>query len=503
LIKIKSTRLAKDLDMVARHSVISNTSNKSSTFKNFLAFVASFVVLTLTPIAPAKAEVSYGPIKVGQTLWEVAEEIRPDKSISVEQLIYAIYNLNPDAFQSGNMNLLKKGAYLNIPDSNTLINASSAEAKKLLSEHTHALQVLRVDAKQLRTAKANTRNHKQRVKTLQKKLAKYRHKSRAWNDTYRKLVSSKRKHAKSKRNVAKLRGLLLEKATLKYTARSKKSVSETNVNKVDKRLSKIQSSLANLNQSNNKLLEKMQKLETLNHRVMVLEDELGKNDELVIQLQKTLETTQQAIKEQKLENEKFLQRFKELEAKNNTPANNDTDPEDEKEFIIPPYMDAPESSTSLQDDLKTENQIPAALFQGQASIQDAISDGQTHIHAIKTVFNHPEITSAVTPDLLKTGGSNLMPTSGINSSSLNNTRNHQRLVIQSPLAETSSGNRINLLKDKIIIFGGILNCLILIFVIFRFFPTKKTGLNKEDIDSIPLNSYKPWQEREKPKQAGF
>lgn len=489
--------------MVARHSVIRNTSNKSSSFKSVFIFVAYFIALVLIPIFPAKAEISYGPVKAGQSLWEVAEEIRPDTSISIEQLIYAIYNLNPDAFQSGNMNLLKKGTYLNIPDNNTLIKASSAEAKKLLSEHVHALQVLRVDAKQLKRAKANTRYHQQRVKALQKKLAKYRHKSRAWNDTYRKLVSSKRKYAKSKRKVTKLRGLLLEKATLNYTARTKKAASSTSMNTVNKRLSKIQSSLAKLNQSNTKLLEKMQNLETLNHRVKVLEDELGKNDDLVIQLQKTLEITQQAIKEQKLESEKFLQRFKELEAKNNNPVNRETDPEDEKEFIIPPYMDAPESSTTLQDNTKTKNQIQVTPFQEQAKIKEALSGGQTQIHAIKTVFNHPEIAPVPPPNLLKTGGSNLMPTSASNSSSLYNTRNHQRLVTQSPHTEISSGYGINVLKDKIIIFGGILNGLILIFVIFKLFPSKKTGLKKEDLDSISLNSYKPWQERDKPKQAEF
>lgn len=480
--------------MVARHSVILNTSNKSSYFKNVIVLATFFIVLAFLPITPAKAEISYGPIKTGQSLWEVAEEIRPDNSISIEQLIYAIYNLNPDAFQSGNMNLLKKGAYLTIPDSATLINASSAEAKKLLSEHTHALQVLRVNAKQLRTAKANTRNHKQRIKTLQKKLGKYRHKSRAWNDTYRKLVTAKRKYAKSKRKVAKLRGLLLEKATLKYTARSKKSVSGTSMNTVNKRLSKIQSSLANLNQSNSKLLEKMQKLETLNHRVKVLEDELGKNDELVIQLQKTLETTQLAIKEQKLESEKFLQRFKELEAKNNTPANTETDPDDEKEFIIPPNMDAPESSTSLQNDSETNNQIPAARSQDKVNKQMTNLDEKNQIQVIKTVFNQPEISSAVPSSLLKMGDPSLIKTSGISGSLLNDTRNHQRLATQSSVAKTSADSTINTLKDKIIIFGGILNGLILIFVIFRLFPSKKTDLNKEDIDSISLNSYKPWQE---------
>lgn len=50
------------------------------------------------------------------TLWDIAARARPDGSVSVQQTMLAIQDLNPDAFLGGNINRLKSGQVLRLPD---------------------------------------------------------------------------------------------------------------------------------------------------------------------------------------------------------------------------------------------------------------------------------------------------------------------------------------------------------------------------------------------------
>jgi len=52
----------------------------------------------------------------GDTLWEIAQEVRPDKSMPVPPIMLAIQRENPEAFIRNNINLLKAGYILRIPD---------------------------------------------------------------------------------------------------------------------------------------------------------------------------------------------------------------------------------------------------------------------------------------------------------------------------------------------------------------------------------------------------
>ena len=60
------------------------------------------------------AESEYGPVPRGDTLWEIARQVRPDQSVSINQVMLAIYQRNPNAF-AGNINRLRAGAVLRIP----------------------------------------------------------------------------------------------------------------------------------------------------------------------------------------------------------------------------------------------------------------------------------------------------------------------------------------------------------------------------------------------------
>ena len=93
---------------------------------------------------------------------------------------------------------------------------------------------------------------------------------------------------------------------------------KSDLNKVNDRLGLIQSSLEDLNQSNDELVEQVQQLATLDERVNILEDVLGENDELVIQLKQTLQSAQKAIEEQQNYTKKLDQRLQELKADSST-----------------------------------------------------------------------------------------------------------------------------------------------------------------------------------------
>ena len=70
----------------------------------------------------------YGPVTSNDTLWAIANQVRPDSSISVQQMMLALLRANPEAFIAGNINGLRQGQVLRVPDQNEIINTSLDEA---------------------------------------------------------------------------------------------------------------------------------------------------------------------------------------------------------------------------------------------------------------------------------------------------------------------------------------------------------------------------------------
>lgn len=68
-----------------------------------------------TDVPPAP--LTLGPLAPSDTLWRVAERIRPEPDISLYQVMYALYLKNPDAFIDGNLNHLRPSSVLVLPDS--------------------------------------------------------------------------------------------------------------------------------------------------------------------------------------------------------------------------------------------------------------------------------------------------------------------------------------------------------------------------------------------------
>ncbi|MBC7656293.1 MAG: hypothetical protein H7147_03850, partial [Frankiaceae bacterium] len=87
---------------------------------------------------PAPAPGQYGPVAPGQTLWSIANSVRPDAAISVNQMMVALLRANPDAFAQDNINRLKQGSVLRVPGQEETARLSAAQAAELVNQQASA-----------------------------------------------------------------------------------------------------------------------------------------------------------------------------------------------------------------------------------------------------------------------------------------------------------------------------------------------------------------------------
>ena len=80
----------------------------------------------------------YGPAVTGDTLWSIAKAARPDSSVSIQQMMLAILSANPEAFIENNINGLKRGAILEIPDATEIDSMDRADVMAQVNSQ-HAL----------------------------------------------------------------------------------------------------------------------------------------------------------------------------------------------------------------------------------------------------------------------------------------------------------------------------------------------------------------------------
>ncbi len=82
--------------------------------------------------APVKKPQESGTrvVERGDTLRRIAGETKHD-GVSLEQMMVGLYKKNPDAFIGDNMNRMKSGAILNIPDKATVAAVPAAEARQV------------------------------------------------------------------------------------------------------------------------------------------------------------------------------------------------------------------------------------------------------------------------------------------------------------------------------------------------------------------------------------
>lgn len=81
------------------------------------------------PAAMAPKAQEYGPVAKGETLGKIAASLKP-QGVSLEQMLVGLYRSNPDAFIRNNLNLVKSGRILRVPDAQELSAISQADAVK-------------------------------------------------------------------------------------------------------------------------------------------------------------------------------------------------------------------------------------------------------------------------------------------------------------------------------------------------------------------------------------
>jgi len=81
------------------------------------------------PAAGASAAGQTYAVQPGDTLRKIASGVKP-QGVSLEQMLVAIFRSNPDAFINNNMNLLRSGRILKIPEGGELAAVTAAEADK-------------------------------------------------------------------------------------------------------------------------------------------------------------------------------------------------------------------------------------------------------------------------------------------------------------------------------------------------------------------------------------
>jgi pilus assembly protein FimV len=81
-------------------------------------------------------------VKAGDTLNKIASSYKQE-SVSLDQLLVGLYNANPQAFVGKNMNRLRKGEILTIPDASTLNAASKSEARSIVLTHANDFNAYR------------------------------------------------------------------------------------------------------------------------------------------------------------------------------------------------------------------------------------------------------------------------------------------------------------------------------------------------------------------------
>ena len=82
----------------------------------------------VTAPEPAATTDQYGPVRRSETLWDIATQLRPGSDISMQQMMLALQRANPEAFTGNNINNLRAGAVLRVPDRDEMLSMSRSDS---------------------------------------------------------------------------------------------------------------------------------------------------------------------------------------------------------------------------------------------------------------------------------------------------------------------------------------------------------------------------------------
>lgn len=76
----------------------------------------------ITPQTPTSGE--YGPIQTADTLWRIANQLGSERGVPTNQMMAALFRANPEAFNRGNIDSLKTGMVLKIPETDAILQST-------------------------------------------------------------------------------------------------------------------------------------------------------------------------------------------------------------------------------------------------------------------------------------------------------------------------------------------------------------------------------------------
>lgn len=194
----------------------------------------------------------YGPITSDDTLWSIAREHRPHSSVSVNQMMAAIVEANPQAFVNGNMNRMLDGFYLRIP---------SLQEMQMVNPTAAARQ------QQLDAALVNKTEDLQRE---QQRIEEAR-------QTQQQLLTEAK--SKAEQTIAEVRAEQQDDFTV-----------------LRQQVAESMAAVENVYNENTQLQDR---LEQLSERVEALQAHLAEDGELQVQLQQILNQNEQILSEQR------------------------------------------------------------------------------------------------------------------------------------------------------------------------------------------------------------
>jgi FimV-like protein len=123
-----------------------------------------------TPPAPRE----YGPTKRGDTLAVVAKAVRGDLPVSTEQMAWALYEANPEAFDRGDINRLKLNVVLAVPAAETVmaVDHKTARAEILRRASAPAAEPDDPAVRELKTQLKETRDEAEETQKERELLKK-------------------------------------------------------------------------------------------------------------------------------------------------------------------------------------------------------------------------------------------------------------------------------------------------------------------------------------------
>ncbi|MZG55802.1 FimV/HubP family polar landmark protein [Photobacterium lucens] len=142
----------------------SNEDGSYSQATRSLATAPSLRTLSQSTSAQSSAR-RYGPTGEKETLWSIASRHRPNTSVSVYQVIGAIYHVNPQAFENSNIHGLVPGSYLVMPTLSQINNEKESLIRRQLEADKKRAPYLKTTPKPKRVVKLKPKPEE--LKTIQ------------------------------------------------------------------------------------------------------------------------------------------------------------------------------------------------------------------------------------------------------------------------------------------------------------------------------------------------